>query len=123
MEKNPFFFSVFFYSYHCVRIRVMNDKKMKPPWKKIYLALVMCRKQTKKEFLKSHDSLLSHHLNSTGQSINQGFFGGSLLALRIYFGFLHICRAKYIFPERFLFFTFIPHILTQSNHSAGLRRI
>ena len=43
---------------HCVRIRVMNDKKMRPPWKKYILLFLRGRNLIKKEFLKLHDGLL-----------------------------------------------------------------
>ena len=46
---------------------------------KMYFALLMCRNPIQKEFLKSHNGLLSHQLTSTGQSTDRAAFFGACL--------------------------------------------
>ena len=73
----------------------------------------MCRNPIQKEFLKSHDGLLSHQLTSAGQSTNWAvFFGACLVSPQkaivqfqkfFFIALLHISRTKYVFSREVSF--------------------
>ena len=83
----------------------------------------MCRNPIQKEFLKSHDGLLSHQLTSTGQSV--AFFGACLVSPQkaivqfqkfFFIRFLPLKNSKiYFFQGGLIFLSFITLILTQCS--------